>query len=136
MLRLVLASVAAVLVLGVSSVATAQSDVLPPIAADGRMTPLTVDQLSADERAVYATLNEDDARRYLFTRGYLRYARLVVSGDLPPLELPPLPARANWGRHLLSAEEATSILDVALGMKYVARREREREQIREELRTE
>lgn len=135
MLRVVLASVVAVLALSLSSVASAQSEVLPTIAADGRMTPLTIGQLNADERAVYATLNEDDARRYLFTRGYLRYARLVVSGDLPPLELPPLPARVNWGRHLLSAEEATSILDVALGMKYVARQQQTREQIREELRT-
>lgn len=108
--------------------ALAQSDVLPAVDANGVMAPLTVDQLDAQERTTYATLSEDDAQRYLHTRGYLRYARLVVAGELPPLELPRLPPRANWGRHLLSESERTNILDVALGMKYVARQEELRRQ--------
>lgn len=100
--------------------ALAQSDVLPGIDADGSTLPLTVDQLDPNERAIYATLSADDARRFLYVRGYLRYARLVVSRQMPPIELPALPARANWGRHLLTEEEARDVLDVALGMNMLA----------------
>lgn len=128
MLRLALAAIA-VLVCSLFDVSPvhAQSNVLPAVDADGRVAPLTVDQLDEAERATYSTLSEDDARRFLFTRGYLRYARLVVQEQLPPLELPRLPERANWGRHLLSQEEALD-LDVALGMKIEARRQQGRSQ--------
>ncbi len=100
-----------------------QSQTLPAVDADGRTLPLTVDQLDPEERAHFVQLEpaSDDARRFLYTRGYLRYCHEVVAGRLPPLGLPTLPLRLNWNRRFLSDEEATNILDVALGMKYVAR---------------
>lgn len=101
--------------------AFAQSDALPRIGADGAVEPLTVDQLEENERTTFATLTGDAARQFLYTRGYLRYCRLVVSEALPPLQLPPLPARANWNRQFLSEDEARNILDVALAMKMTAR---------------
>jgi hypothetical protein len=84
---------------------------------------LTVDQLDPTERAAFAALppDSDGARQYLYTRGYLRYCRLVVAQTLPPLQLPPLPAHSNWNRQFLSQDEARSILDVALAMKITAR---------------
>lgn len=122
MLRLGLLAVISVLCFSplAAGPALAQADALPAIAADGSTLPLTVDQLDPNEREIYATLNADDARRFLYTRGYLRYARLVVARQMPPLDLPALPARANWGRHLLTEEEARDVLDVALGMNMIA----------------
>ncbi len=119
MLRLALLALLSILCLSplAPGSALAQSDVLPAIDADGSTLPLTVDQLDPNERAIYATLNTDDARRFLYTRGY---ARLVVSRQMPAIELPALPARANWGRHLLTEEEAREVLDVALLMNMLA----------------
>lgn len=125
MLRFILVAAVAALLFGsgLPESAVAQSNALPPLTADGQMSPLTVDQLDANERATFANLasNADEARRFLYTRGYLRYCRLVVAEKLPPLQLPPLPARANWNRGFLSQDEANNVLDVALGMKLVAR---------------
>jgi hypothetical protein len=114
---------AAALILGpaAAGIAFAQTDALPAIGADGMTEPLSIDQLNDSERSVYATLTGDAARQFLYTRGYLRYTRLVVLGALPPLQLPPLPARANWNRQFLSEDEARNILDVALAMKMTAR---------------
>lgn len=99
------------------------SNNLPPIDADGAMQPLKTDQLTADEKAVFATLEPGStkATQYLYVRGYLRYCRLVIAGTIQPLQLPKLPARANWNREHLSTTEATDVLDVALGMKFAAR---------------
>ena len=125
MLRFVLVAALAASLFGpaLPGPAVAQSDALPPVTADGRMSPLTVDQLDANERATFAGLapNSDDARKFLYTRGYLRYCRLVVAEKLPPLQLPLLPERTNWHRGFLNEHEAKSILDVALGMKMLAR---------------
>jgi hypothetical protein len=103
--------------------AHAQTDALPAVGADGMIQPLTVDQLDPTERETFATLSPDSdaARQFLYTRGYLRYCRLVVAQTLPPLELPPLPARSDWNRQFLSQDEAQGILDVALAMKMTAR---------------
>lgn len=128
MRRLALLAAMAILLAGPPTPGSAmvfggQSSVLPAIDADGRTLPLTVDQLDPEERARFVQLEpaSDDARRFLYTRGYLRYCHEVVAGRLAPLGLPPLPLRQNWNRRFLSDEEATNILDVALGMKYVAR---------------
>ncbi len=84
--------------------------------------PLRVDQLDADERATFATLvpGSADARKFLYSRGFLRFCRLVVDGELSPLDLPDLPERENWERLFLSEHERTNVLDVALGMHLVA----------------
>ena len=97
-------------------------DRLPDIGPDRMIAPLRVDQLDPDERATFATLapGSDDARRFLYTRGYLRFCRLVVDGNLPPLDLPDLPERANWDRRFFSEYEAKEVVDVALGRHLVA----------------
>ncbi len=96
---------------------------LPALDAEGRTLPLRADQLDPAEREAYAGLAtpSDDARQFLYTRGFLRYARLVADGKLPPANLPPLPLRANWNRKFLSQSEATGVLDVAIGMKLATR---------------
>jgi hypothetical protein len=123
--RFAFLAISAVLLWGLAAAgpAFAQSDALPPIGADGMIQPLTVNQLDPAERATYAALapDSDSARKFLYTRGYLRYCRLVAAQTLPPLQLPPLPERSNWNRQFLSPDEATKILDLALGMKMMAR---------------
>lgn len=96
---------------------------LPAVDADGRTLPLTIDQLDPDERARFAQLapGSEDARRFLYTRAFLRYCRLVVDGQLAPLDLPRLPIRDNWDRQWLSEDEVTNVLDVALGMSLFAK---------------
>ena len=96
---------------------------LPAIEADGTTQPLKADQLTADEKTAFASLEPGStkAKQFLYVRGYLRYCRLVIAGTIQPLQLPKLPARENWDRELLSKDEATGVLDVALGMKFIAR---------------
>lgn len=91
---------------------------LPAIDAEGRMLPLTVDQLDAVERARFTQLapGGDDARRFLYTRGFLRYARLVVGGDMAPIDLPELPDQENYDRRFLSQAESYDVVDRALHM--------------------
>lgn len=96
------------------------TDTLPAVDADGMIAPLAVAQLDSAERATYATLAGDDARRFLYTRGFLRFCRLVVANQLPPLQLPELPVEDNWDRRFISEEDGHSILDVALGMQMMA----------------
>ena len=93
-----------------------------PAVADCKMAPLTPQQLTGDEKVIFEKLpaGSAEARKFLYTRGYLRYARRVVDGSMQPLDLPCLPARDNWNRGYLTAEEARDILDVALGRKMVA----------------
>lgn len=95
---------------------------LPGLEADGTTQPLRAEQLTADEKTAFASLEPGStkAKQYLYVRGYLRYCRLVISGTIKPLQLPELPARANWSREHLSEAEAKKVLDVALGMKLVA----------------
>jgi len=102
--------------------ARAATNDLPAVDANGQSQPLTVDQLDAQERVQFNTLaaGGDDARKFLYTRGYVRFCRLVVTGALPPLQLPELPARENWDRRFLSEDEGKAIVDVALGRKIVA----------------
>lgn len=102
---------------------TVSSPDLPGVDAEGRSLPLRLDQLRPEERAAYDQLDPagDDARQFLFTRGFLRYAQLVVDTKLDPVSLPGLPARADWDRQFLSERERTEVLDVALGMSLVAR---------------
>jgi hypothetical protein len=125
MLRVALLALFAVLVWGPAATnpAFAQSNALPRIGADGMMQPLTADQLGPTERATFAALpqNSDGVRQFLYTRSYLRCCRLVVARSIPPLQLPPLPARSNWNRQFLSQDGIQSILDVALGMKLMER---------------
>jgi hypothetical protein len=96
---------------------------LPGVGSDGLTLPLGANQLDPAERKTFAALQADsaDARQFLYTRGYLRYCKQVVAGTRAPLDLPPLPKRENWKRGFLSADEATNILDVALGQKIAAR---------------
>lgn len=121
MLRLVVAAIAALFLYGPVS-AYAQTEALPPVDAAGNPGPLTIDQLTADEKTLYATLppESQEARQYLYTRGFLRFCRLVVAGTLSPGELPALPAREDWDRRFLTADEAADVVDVALGMNLVA----------------
>jgi hypothetical protein len=102
--------------------AFAQALPLPAIGADGMIAPLTVDQLDASEQARFAALapGSDAARTFLYTRGFLRYCRLVVAGTLQPLQLPDLPAHENWDRQWLSPDEIKNVLDVALGRQMIA----------------
>lgn len=99
-----------------------QSQALPALNAEGLIGPLTVDQLDPGERVRFAELTPGsaEARRFLYTRGYLRYARLVVSGQLAPINLPELPARVNWDRRFFSPSEAEDVIDVALAMQMSA----------------
>lgn len=99
---------------------------LPAVDADGYTRPLTADQLTPEERATYAQLpaGGDDARKFLYTRGFLRFCQLVIDHKLDPLDLPRLPARENWKRELLTEQEARNVLDLALGLKREARRYR------------
>jgi hypothetical protein len=103
--------------------ASAADLALPPLDESGMTTPLTEAQLTPAEREVYNGLppTGEDRTRYLYTRGYFRYAQRVVARQLEPLQLPPLPSRRNWNRGFLTPQEARDILDVALGMKMVAR---------------
>lgn len=96
--------------------------VLPPLDANGMTAPLTEAQLTPQEREFYNGLPTagEDRTRYLYTRGYFRYAQRVVAGQLGPLALPPLPTRRNWNRGFLTTAEARDILDVALGMNMMA----------------
>jgi hypothetical protein len=95
---------------------------LPSVGADGKIAPLAVSQLSAEERAYFAKLTPGslEARQFLYTRGFLRFCELVVEGKLPPLSLPDLPAREDWNRGFLSEKEAKGVVDVALGMNLMA----------------
>lgn len=124
MLRLAFVAICAVLLLSlaVTGAALAQSNALPPVGADGFIQPLAIDQLDPVERATFATLapDSDGARQFLYTRGYLRYCRLVVAERIPPLQLPRLPARSDWNRQFLSPDEIRDILDPALAMKIIA----------------
>jgi hypothetical protein len=103
-----------------ASAETAPALVLPAIGPDGTTLPLTADQLDADERKTYAALpsGSDDARQFLYTRGFLRYCRKVVDGTLPPAKLPQIPERENWNKKFLSAHESKNVVDVAL-FKYL-----------------
>jgi hypothetical protein len=118
MTRLLFALLLAILWIAPITPASAQADVLPAVSADGAIAPLTPDQLEPQERATYAALDPagNEARQFLFTRGFLRYCRLVVAGTMRAEELPALPPRADWNRRFLSAHEATEIVDVALAM--------------------
>lgn len=91
----------------------------PGLGKDGAILPLAPEQLDAGEVKTYATLvrGSDDERQFLYTRGYLRYCKLVVAGGLQASQLPPLPARKNWDRRFLTEQEATNIVDVALTQK-------------------
>ena len=96
---------------------------LPPLDAQGQMTPLKPEQLTDAEGAAFKALaaGSEEANRYLHTRGYLRYCQRVVNGAMPALQLPSLPALRNWNRAYLSPSEARDIVDTALGMKLLAR---------------
>jgi hypothetical protein len=124
MLRLAFVAMFVLLLWGAvaASPAFAQSNALPPLGADGTLQPLAISQLDPVERATFATLapESDGARQFLYTRGYLRYCRLVIDGKMPPLQLPPLPARSNWNRQFMSPDEIRNIFDVALAMKLTA----------------
>ncbi|HSG35222.1 MAG TPA: hypothetical protein VLA37_11850, partial [Sphingomonadaceae bacterium] len=61
-----------------------------------------------------------EATAFLHTRGFLRYARLVVDERLDPDQLPWLPADELWNRDYLSAEEAEQIVDIALAMQIIS----------------
>jgi hypothetical protein len=106
----------------VATEASAQALALPAVDSAGMVAPLTVDQLDPAERARFDALtpDSDDARQFLYTRGYLRYCRLVADGSLAPLALPDLPARENWDRQFLSEAEGRDIVDYALGLKMIA----------------
>jgi hypothetical protein len=121
--RFLLAFAIAILLVAQPAPAAAQASVLPAVGADGMIAPLTADQLDAQERATFDALpaGGDDARQFLYTRGFLRYSRLVAAGALPPLQLPQLPERADWDRQFLSQDEASNVVDVALAMKMTAR---------------
>lgn len=100
---------------------TLSSPDLPGVDADGRSLPLRPEQLTPEEKASYAGLSGDDARRFLHTRGFLRYCRLVIEEKLTPAALPKLPARSNWDRSYFTTQEYNEVVQVALGMSLVAR---------------
>lgn len=120
-MRTLLAAAALLLPLAAFA-ADAPAAALPPLDENGMTTPLTEAQLTPAEKAIFNGLPAagEDRTRFLYTRGYLRYAQRVVARQLNPLELPPLPTRRNWNRGYLTAEEARDILDVALGMNMMA----------------
>lgn len=124
MLRLMLLAVVSLLLFSSmgATQASAQADALPTVDAAGVIAPLSIDQLDPAERARFESLaaGSDDARRFLYTRGYLRYSRLVVDGLLAPLELPRLPPVEDWDNRFFSEEERV-INDAALAMKLIAR---------------
>jgi hypothetical protein len=122
MMRFVLLALLAVLSFSLPAPAFAQAEPLPPVDSQGNPGPLAIDQLTPEERTRYDALApaSDDARQFLYTRGFLRFCRLVVAGTLPPLQLPSLPAREDWDRQFLSADEAANVVDVALGMSMMA----------------
>jgi hypothetical protein len=95
---------------------------LPAVDADGKIAPLTPQQLDPAERKVFDTLaaGSAEATKYLYTRGFLRYAKLVVDRKIEPLRLPSLPAPEHWNRAYFSQDEAKKIVDVALGYKMLA----------------
>jgi hypothetical protein len=101
----------------IGALAYAQSDVLPAIGADGLTVPLTVEQLDDSERATYTSLSADTAAatRFLYTRGYFRYCRLVAAKKLEASRLPPLPSEKHWDRAYLNAEEGRTA-DFAMGL--------------------
>ena len=127
MRRLILIAAAQLLVFGAVGPSHAADEpslasILPGIDARGYTLPLTVDQLTPEERATFAGLPPSGilARRFLYTRGYLRFCRLVVENKLAPLQLPDLPTEENWDRQFLSQDESRNVADVALGMKMFA----------------
>lgn len=95
---------------------------LPAVDADENMAPLTPQQLSEAERKKFDQLpaNSPEATKFLYTRGFLRYAKLVADRKIEPLRLPKLPARENWNRAYFSPDEAKNIIDVALAMQMIA----------------
>lgn len=97
----------------------AETAVLPAIDDQENMAPLKIEQLSRAERQAFAKLapGSPEATKFLYTRGFLRYAKLVVDKKVEPARLPRLPARENWDRRYLSAEEIKTILDPALAMQ-------------------
>ena len=124
MLRILLLVATVILSVGqIVASASAQSQSLPVVDSGGNPGPLKGYQLDPEERVRFASLppGSDDARQFLYTRGYLRFCRLVVAGTKPPLEFPRLPERVDWDRQFLSKEEAESVVDAALGMKILAR---------------
>lgn len=123
MLRLLTVFLALVLAWSAAPARAADDPALPPITADGSPGPLTVDQLSPAERAEFDRLapGSPEASRFLHTRGFLRYARRVVDGTLPAASLPDLPAREDWDRRYLTAEEVTGVVDPALQMRIASR---------------
>lgn len=127
MRRLVLLIAAQLLVFGAGGPSHAAGDdvaaqTLPRLDAQGRVLPLTVDQLTPEEAAKFASLPAGGvlATRFLYTRGFLRLCRKVADGALPPLELPERPSDEHWDRRFLSVEEGRDVVDVALGMQLMA----------------
>jgi hypothetical protein len=103
-------------------IAAVPDDYLPCIAADGRTEMLRVEQLDQAERLNYAAFlpGSEAANKFLFTRGYLRYCRLVMSMRITPLQLPKPPVDEHWNDSFLTDDEY-SIVDTAVGMNLVAR---------------
>ena len=109
MRRFVLLAVTAALLSGSPTLCLAkepggQIETLPAVDSDGRTVPLTIDQLHPDERTRFVQMapGSDDARTFLYTRGYLRFCREVIEGRRDPLDLPRLPLRVNWNRQFLN----------------------------------
>ena len=124
---LILIAITPLLAFGAMAPASAAGPVaatleLPAVDADGYTRPLTAGQLTPEERATFAQLpaDSDDARKFLYTRGFLRFCQLVMDQKLAPIDLPQLPVRANWNRKYLTEHEAADVVDVALGMRFEA----------------
>ena len=81
---------------------------------------LTPAQLTPDESAAYQGLKDDDdaAKTFLDTRGFLRQCRKVANKTLPAAKLPVQPA--DYDSQYVSDDEQ-SVVDDAV-MKYVSAR--------------
>lgn len=90
--------------------AQAQTIDLPAV-VDKVMQRPAPEQLDESDRAAFAQMapDSDAARRFLYTRVYYRYCRLVTELKVPASSLPLLPSDENLDERYLSPAEIRTI---------------------------